>query len=238
MLDQFYRRDSAGNIVFSRVNGSDFAKNVANDFNPLHDVDAKRFAVPGDLLFAVLLQSMGLYQQLALKFTAMVTEDVALVVPDKAPGVIADASGKVFVEVTAEGDQQAFDAGVEQLVRAYVAYSGTAFPHVLVPLMKHANVMINPARPMVMYESMQIVLDRVSLQAPRLETNADKTTITSHGKRGEVVLAFDIVDGDDVVGCGEKHMLLSGLRDYDDGEMDAVVASYAQWKADYHAQHA
>ena len=233
MLDHFYGRDSAGNIVFSRANGSQFAKEVANDFNPLHDVDAKRFAVPGDLLFAVLLQSMGLYQNLGLKFTAMVTEDVALSFPTSAPGVIADQTGKAYVEVTGEGEQQAFDAGVEQLIRAYVAYSGTAFPHVLVPLMKQANAMINPARPMVMYESMQISLQRVALVAPRLETNTGKTTITTNGKRGEVVLAFDIVDGDRVVGSGEKHMLLSGLRDFDEAEMDAVVASYAEWKASY-----
>ena len=233
MLDQFYGRDNAGNVVFSRANGSQFAKEVANDFNPLHDVDAKRFAVPGDLLFAVLLQSMGLYQNLGLKFTAMVTEDVALSFPTSAPGVIADHAGKTYVEVTGEGEQQAFDAGVEQLIRAYVAYSGTAFPHVLVPLMKQANAMINPARPMVMYESMQISLQRVALVAPRLETNTEKTTITTNGKRGEVVLAFDIVDGDSVVGSGEKHMLLSGLRDFDDAEMDAVVASYADWKANY-----
>lgn len=238
MLDQYYQLNSAGDIVFSRANGSDFAKNVADDFNPLHDVEAKRFAVPGDLLFAVLLQSMGLYQQLSLKFTAMVTEDQALTFPKAAPGAITDAAGKVFVEVNGEGDNQAYDAGVEQLVRAYVAYSGTAFPHVLVPLMKQANAMINPARPMVMYESMQISLDTVQLVAPRLHTNTEKTTITTQGKRGEVVLAFDIVEGDTKVGYGEKHMLLSGLRDFDDTEMDAVVASYAQWKADYQAQQA
>ncbi len=234
MLDQFYGRDSAGNVVFSRAHGSQFAKEVANDFNPLHDVDAKRFAVPGDLLFAVLLQSMGLYQNLGLKFTAMVTEDVALNFPTSAPGAIADPAGKAYVEITGDGERQAFDAGVEQLIRAYVAYSGTAFPHVLVPLMKQANAMINPARPMVMYASMQISLQRVALVAPRLETNTENTTITTNGKRGEVMLAFDIVDGDSVVGSGEKHMLLSGLRDFDDAEMDAVVASYADWKANYH----
>lgn len=233
MLDQYYSRHDNNQVVFTRANGSAFAKDVANDFNPLHDIDAKRFAVPGDLLFAVLLQSMGLYQNLGLTFKAMVTEDVALTFPSVAPGVVADSEGKVFVEVTGDGDRQAYNNGVEQLIRAYVAYSGTAFPHVLVPLMKQANAMINPARPMVMYESMQISLDSVALVAPTLVTNTGKTTISTNGKRGEVVLAFDIVDGGNVVGCGEKHMLLSGLRDFDEAEMNTVVASYEQWKADY-----
>jgi len=46
-------------------------------------------------------------------------------------------------------------------------------------------------------------------------------------------LAFDIVDAGEVVGSGEKHMLLSGLREFDREEMAAVVDSYAQWKAEY-----
>jgi hypothetical protein len=233
MLEQYYGRNDAGLVVFSRANGSAFAKEVANDFNPLHDIEAKRFAVPGDLLFAVLLANMGLYQNTSLKFTAMVTEDVELEFPTQAPGAIVDSNGKVFVEVSGDGHHQSFNDGVEQLIRAYVAYSGMAFPHVLVPLMESANVMINPARPMVMYESMQISLDRMDLVAPELVTNTEKTVIASHGKRGEVVLAFDIVDAGEVVGSGEKHMLLSGLREFDREEMAAVVDSYAQWKAEY-----
>lgn len=233
MLEQYFARGGNEQVVFSRAQGSAFAKDVANDFNPLHDIDAKRFAVPGDLLFAVLLNSMGLYQNLSLTFKAMVTEDVPLTFPTSAPGVVADGNDKVYVEVDADGARQPYGAGVEQLIRAYVAYSGTAFPHVLVPLMEQANAMINPARPMVMYESMQIHLDTVDLTAPSLVTNVEKTTIATNGKRGEVVLAFDIVDAGNVVGSGEKHMLLSGLRDFNAAEMDAVVASYAQWKADY-----
>ena len=41
---------------FTREQASHFAKKVAADFNPIHDEDNKRFCVPGDLLFAVLLQ--------------------------------------------------------------------------------------------------------------------------------------------------------------------------------------
>jgi hypothetical protein len=203
MLEQYFARSGKEQVLFSRAQGSAFAKDVANDFNPLHDVEAKRFAVPGDLLFAVLLNSMGLYQNLSLTFKAMVTEDVPLTFPVSAPGVVEDGNGKVYVEVDAGGARQAYDGGVEQLIRAYVAYSGTAFPHVLVPLMEQANAMINPARPMVMYESMQIHLDTVNLTAPSLVTNEDKTTIATNGKRGEVVLAFDIVDAGSVVGSGE-----------------------------------
>ena len=40
-------------IVVSAEQGSDFAKNISNDFNPIHDPLNKRFCVPGDLLFAL-----------------------------------------------------------------------------------------------------------------------------------------------------------------------------------------
>jgi len=238
MLAAYYHRQPNGHIVFSREQGSAFAKDVANDFNPLHDVDAKRFTVPGDLLFAVLLENIGLHQRLELQFKAMVSEDKALKFPVQANQAIVDDEGKEFVLASASGQHQPYNEGVGNLIRAYVAYSGKAFPHILVPLMKSANTMINPARPMVMYESMKIELITTDLVAPELLTNEDKTVITTNGKRGEIVLAFDILDNNNVVGHGEKHMLLSGLRDFDQTEMDGVISSYEQWKTDYLAKSA
>ncbi len=236
MLAAFYHRDAAGNISFSKEQGSAFAKDVANDFNPLHDIDAKRFTVPGDLLFAVLLEHIGLYQHLELQFKAMVSEDKTLCFPTTANQAIVDDEGKEYVLASASGEHHPYDEGVANLIRAYVAYSGKAFPHILVPLMQSANTMINPARPMVMYESMKIELASTKLSSPELHTNQDKTIITANGKRGEVVLAFDIYDQGSIVGHGEKHMLLSGLRDFDQTEMDGVISSYEQWKANYFAK--
>ena len=55
-LDEYYS-DGNGHIAISREQASDFAKGVAGDFNPIHDVDAKRFCVPGDLLFSLALHT-------------------------------------------------------------------------------------------------------------------------------------------------------------------------------------
>jgi len=49
-IEQYCPIDSE-KISFTRQQASDFAKQVADDFNPLHNVEAKRFCVPGDLLF-------------------------------------------------------------------------------------------------------------------------------------------------------------------------------------------
>ena len=63
---------------FTRQQASHFAKMVAGDFNPIHDEDNKRFCVPGDLLFAVLLQKEGVSQKMRFDFSGMVSDGVAL----------------------------------------------------------------------------------------------------------------------------------------------------------------
>ena len=55
MLIDRYFSEPNGNVCFTREQGSNFAKQIADDFNPLHDIDAKRFCIPGDLLFSIIL---------------------------------------------------------------------------------------------------------------------------------------------------------------------------------------
>ena len=58
-LDKYYS-EVGTKVQFTRQQGSGFAKEIADDFNPLHDPDAKLFCVPGDLLFAIALAKYGL----------------------------------------------------------------------------------------------------------------------------------------------------------------------------------
>ena len=75
MLLEKYVNQSHEGFSFSRKQACEFAKQVATDFNPIHDEDAKRFCVPGDLLFAVLLHKYGLTEQLSCTFNGMVGSD-------------------------------------------------------------------------------------------------------------------------------------------------------------------
>ena len=67
-----------GSISIIAEQASMFAKEVAHDFNPLHDVDAKRFCVPGDLLFSMALEKYGLSQNMHFVFAGMVGHDVLM----------------------------------------------------------------------------------------------------------------------------------------------------------------
>ncbi|MGB2566055.1 MAG: DUF3581 family protein, partial [Porticoccaceae bacterium] len=103
--------------------------------------------------------------------------------------------------------------------------------YILVPLMAEQNVMINPARPLAIYQSMSLHLDRIDLAQPSVEL-AD-TQMVVEGKRGDVELQFRLMDGADVVGCGVKKIILSGLREYQQAAVDKMIADYKSWQANF-----
>lgn len=237
-INKFYSEENQ-KINFTRQQASDFAKQVADDFNPIHNIDAKRFCVPGDLLFSIILAKSGLYQKMTFNFSGMVTEAVTLNVPDKLDPVtqIVDGNDKEYLNFAVSGDHTRCNTLIESLIRSYVEFSGQTYPSILCDLMERNKVMINPARPMIMYESMEIDLNTLDLQDISLVFNEQETTLKSEGKRGKVKLKFDLVSDGKIVGNGVKYMVLSGLREYDGAVMNAVNTEYYAMKEAYIANH-
>ncbi|MDP7592255.1 MAG: DUF3581 family protein [Litorilituus sp.] len=221
-------------ISFTRQQGSDFAKQVANDFNPLHDVEAKRFCVPGDLLFSVIIAKAGLHKEMSFNFSGMVNDGIHLTFPNEITGnfEVNDNNGKNYLSVEASGEKSTCPALINALTKAYVSFSGYTFPDILVKLMSEKNVMINPARPMVMYQAMEINLQRLDIES--LSLQLAQTSLSIEGKRGDAWLEFDLVSEGEVVGHGKKHMLLSGLREYCQDNIDALIEQYKTSKTHYH----
>ena len=216
-------------VIISAEQGSSFAKSVSNDFNPIHDVDSKRFCVPGDLLFALVLQRYGLSQEMSFNFSGMVSADTELLFPE-APGEsfeILDSRGKCYLQVNRSGESTHDLAVIEQLVRNYVFFSGQNFPYILQPLMAEHNVMINPQRPLAIYHAMSLHFDTLALTQPKVELA--ETSLDVNGKRGDGEFKFRLMNGDDVVGSGAKKVILSGLREYEQDAMDKMVADYLRW---------
>lgn len=228
-----YHTEQDHHIHITRQQASAFAKEIAGDFNPIHNVDAKRFCVPGDLLFALVLQHYGVSNRMQFHFEGMVGEDTELCLPpsDDAELVIRDTTGKAYLKVERSGDTSRDPQLVEQLTHGYVAFSGRTFPHILVPLMEAHQVMINTERPLVIYESMAIRLDR--LQAADLQLQLGDAHLAVDGKRGDVRLEFDLICDGEKAGSGEKTMVMSGLRPYQADRMQALVEEYQARKAAY-----
>jgi len=56
------------------------------------------------------------------------------------------------------------------------------------------------------------------------------STLVQEGKRAQVVLTFELCDGDEVIGVGEKRLVLGSLVPYDDEQMQGMVDFYNQRK--------
>ena len=225
-----YVTERDGGFSFTRRQASLFAKQIADDYNPIHDVEAKRFCVPGDLLFAYLLVKRGLYGKMHFDFSGMVGDEVPLCMEEVADGAlrIVDARGKEYMRATYEGTPCRDEELVEEVIRSYVRFSGHNFPHILQPLMAENEVMINIDRPLVIYESMSIDLTRGKMHTPVLELAEAKLDVV--GKRGNAYLFFHFLEGGEEVGTGEKKMVLSGLRPYEDAMMNRMVSLYDERK--------
>ncbi|MGH8547719.1 MAG: DUF3581 domain-containing protein [Methylococcales bacterium] len=234
-LKEFYSSEN-DRVLIGADRASRFAKEVAGDFNPLHDADAKRFCVPGDLLFSLVLEKFGLSRNMEFTFSGMVGRDILLNFPetDATAFDIRDDNGKAYLLVERSGETSFDESLIESFIRSYVAYSGPNFPKVLVPLMASHNVMINTDRPLVIYESMSFALERLDFSVPVLEPS--ETTLAVNGRRGEALLHFSVKAGGETVGRGFKKLVISGIREYDKPAIDAFVENYLARMESYRAR--
>jgi len=232
-IEKYYHLEGS-RLSFTRQQASEFAKSVAGDFNPLHNVDAKLFCVPGDLLFSVIIHHYGLRQTMGFSFSGMVNDTVTLHLPRVQAREISiyDDNNKKYLDISSNGDTSQDKQLIDSLIRNYVEFSGHSFPHVLVPLMKANNVMVNTDRPLVIYDHMRIVLDTLDIDEISSLSLAD-SEFRIYGKRGDVALNFDLNCNGEKIGMGQKKMVLSGLRAYDQSKIDELISADNQLKDDY-----
>jgi Protein of unknown function (DUF3581) len=231
-LKEFYRIQN-GNVRIDAEQASKFAKEVAHDFNPLHDIDAKRFCVPGDLLFALALEKYGLSQTMHFVFSGMVGHDVMLNFPDTDAEKIdvIDNQGKAYLQVERSGNLSRDSGLIESFTRDYVAFSGQNFPYVLVPLLAQENVMFNLNRPLVIYESMTLSFQNLDFRQASVEMLEPKMEI--NGKRASAFLHFEIKANGHKVGKGVKKLAISVAGSYEPEPMQAFVDGYLTRKNNY-----
>ncbi len=228
-IEDYYQLDGT-RLSFRREQASDFAKFVAGDYNQLHDVDATRFCVPGDLLFAVIIHHYGLRQTMGFSFSGMVSDDDVLILPEVEAREISiyDENNKKYLDVSTNGEQSHNPALIKSLTLNCVEFSGYTFPHVLVPLMKENNVMINTERPLVIYDHMRISLNTLDIDSVSLKHT--ESIFRIYGKRGDVALNYELTCNGESVGKGQKKMVLGGLRQYQQEKIDQLIQSVEQNK--------
>jgi len=223
-------------VSFSAQQASLFAKGVAGDFNPIHDVDNKRFCVPGDLLFAVLLDRYGCRAQTSVQFSGMLAKDASLALPEVLDATTAalhvkDNREREVLTFFSQGPSLGDGDFISRLSEEYVRFSGRTFPELLVPLMCDAGVMINPARPLVIYKDMSLRLSDACDDVLQLEVGDCACHVS--GKKAAVRLGFTIRAGNGIIGEGEKNLVMGGLREFDQIAMQGVIDQYNDRKASF-----
>jgi len=219
---------NGGQVCISAAQGSRFAKHIAGDHNPLHDEDSSRFCVPGDLLFALIVQRCGMARVMRLQFRGMLRGDTPLIFPD-APSeqsAVTDTNGREYVITRCDEPLTTPPAALRGMIEQYVACSGQTFPGLLQPLLRDQGVMFNPERPLVVYDSMGIQLEAPLTVPPAVRLRHSELTV--NGKRGEVDYQYDILQADQIIGECWKKMLISGLRPYEHAAMASMIDRYRQ----------
>ncbi|MEZ7984296.1 MAG: DUF3581 family protein [Pseudomonadales bacterium] len=232
-LDPYLNRNANNQIIISANQACSFAKQVAGDFNPIHDADSKRFCVPGDLLFAIALNQYGLHSSMTFSFLEMLSADIPITYSSntqedsdskETQQHVSTENGKTLLTINTSGDSNNNPETIAKLAQSYVQFSGQNFPHILVPLMQEQGVMINPARPLIIYKSMSFELDDV--HAENISLRLDSSTLDVQGKRGTGAVSFSLLSNDKVVGKGQKNLILSGLREYDQSAITELSDNY------------
>lgn len=214
LLAPFFSKQD--NILrISAEQASTFAKVQCFDFNPIHDPENRRFCVPGDLLFSLALHTYGVSASMSFTFTNMVSADMGLNFPETDEDfiVITNEQGKSVLEIKRQGEINHDTVFIESLIKNYGQFSGQNFPTLLMPLMEKHGVMFNPARPLVMYNSMSFDFQHFDV-SHGMKLKLSESTMEVEPKRANSFLHFDIFDDDKVVGKGVKKLIVAGLRPY------------------------
>ena len=130
-LSQFYQAKNDQELLINSEQASAFAKQIAGDYNPIHDPDSRRFCVPGDLLFAIALDKYGLNSKMAFQFLSLIGADSVLSYPELDTGVVeheievVNDKGKPVLGLQFSGQSTKEGAKLEQVLRQYVPVSYT-----------------------------------------------------------------------------------------------------------------
>lgn len=234
MLLTPYYSENENIVTVSAEQASQFAKLECRDFNPLHDPDSRRFCVPGDLLFSLALLKYGISESMRFEFTGMVGDGVGLLFPQTKGEqiIITNNQGKSLLELNQQGNSSNDRSLIESLITNYIIFSGENFPMLLMPLMQKHQVMFNPARPLVMYNSMSFDLQRLQVKE-KLQVKLNDVVLQVEQKRAEEFLYFDIFDGESQIGQGVKKVVIGGIKPYDYQAMSAFSEAYEACRSNF-----
>lgn len=212
-----------GEIHFNDLKASQFAKNVSNDQNPIHDHDNKNYCIPGDLIFSMCADVLGLGSETDLYLHHPIGKNSSILIKEAKDGFYLgrDQSGiKIFTYRKNGETTDICDTG--NFLNCFARVTETLFEDAIHPQLKQKGLMINPSSPSVVLTSISIRKSENSKPVHKIKP--DESVATGNVKRAKVTAKYTMNDlYDNSIGEARKTLFISGLREY-------CVASMSRYK--------
>lgn len=221
--------DQIGNDVFRFIPTacSAYARNVAKDFNPIHSHLAKKYCVPGDLIFALITEMHGAHNYMRVDFLNRVGAECKLFFDTKRIALaLLDVDKKLYAELATAGDKSVCPKRLKTVSNVVVSCTSGYFPYKLIDNLREENVMLSIRRSMVMLKSIEVELRNIH-SASSLVAKYQSSGLELSGKRGEVKVYFQLFDDDGIsVGFVTKTVLIIGIEKFNDKASKQYLDDY------------
>ena len=223
-VDQYYTCHEE-NFYFPKHKSSAFAKQIAKDFNPLHDVKNRRFCVPGDLIFSAILSKFGANKEMTFDFKRMINGIEALNVVSSNESIsVKNIQNEEMISIHRGGEITHDKVFINGFIRSYVEFSGKMFPEVILNAMKKSGVMPSLKRPLIIYVKMSFSLNVFSSNRPQVMLR--ETVFEKLGRKGVMSLYFDVWVNGEIIGFGEKKIFIGSVCPCDPSALQVYINSY------------
>jgi len=217
--------ENGGVYFIDKESGSNFAKDICKDLNPIHNVESKKFIMLGDFLFALYVNEYGFPKNREVIFKNPIKinslENSGLEVIVSKEGIFVGNQKKVESSVE---DFLFFD---ESLLLQYCEISGSLFPDKLWGVFESSGLMPNFKRGIVMYTGVNFGFN-FNLDSLYGDIELDLDNVDYEIVSNRLFLKANVkvdLNGENV-GSICKNLVCLGCVDYNKEKFDFLVENY------------
>lgn len=230
MLEDMSLFCADGKYLVSEKDGSNFAKEVCLDYNPIHDEGNLDFAVPGDLLLSLFVWQNGLPCDGSVAFKKPVKGDLELKIDldgisnsgtDEELVILKNLSSIYLTSIKFYKDFMA----------EYCLLSGSLFPEKLGEVFSDSGLMPGVEKPLVMYSGVDFDLnmDKFSLYDCDLSLNLGEINYKVLRKNMmKIGVGVDVLIDDENVGSLTKNLVCFETVPFSEAGLSELVTRYSQ----------
>lgn len=212
---------------FNAVACDAYARNVVKDFNPIHNHLAKNYCVPGDLIFALMVERGGVHGSMRMDFLNRVGKDSEYIfVSGKAGMALLDRGNKVQAQLIGSGDASVCVKCISAVSDAVLSCTSSYFPYKMMRSLRAENLMLSGCRSLVILKSIEVNVSDLHF-ASDLTAVFCSSSLRHSGRRGTIDAHFQLVGGNgQVLGQVIKTALIIGIERFNGKRSAQYLENY------------